>query len=644
MIYRCIAPDWLKKEKPHFPASVEGEYTDKQIKDYNAAGYNVYYFPNSPKVYIPGGFIDGSKIDNFDYVFADMDLKDGDYPTKDAFLEVISSFALTPSRIVDSGNGVHVYWRVLDLDAKSYLQFQRRISRKFITDENVSKICQLMRVPGTVNTKNLGNFVLCEEIYSSNDTYTAEEMDNHLSTLSQKDSDYCDTHYATTYMTESETLAKVDEKIPLKFAELIRTNKEVKSIWSGGLDDRSASDYRLGHIMFASGFTKNEAVSVLVNSAKALARAPIHRISYATNIVDKIWLYETDSKGSMPLNLSNTVEQILSSRGDTIKGTRFPCWSYVDDTKHGFRLGHVIGLVAGSGAGKTAIALNMFAGFVESNPNYDHFFVSLEQPAEEIADRWKSLCGDNIQNHSKVHVIGNYDPEGNFRDLSLETIRTYLLQFQKTSGRKIGCVVIDHIGVLANDNKLGQDEGVKKLCKAMKSFAVTTNTLLVMQSQTSREKAGIGDLELNKDAAFGTSVFENFCDYLITAWQPLKRCYVEAACPTVTAFKFCKIRHKKQGQDRLKEDVCYRLFFDPNTESLREMTQAEEKSFDFFNSQAANKRKSDRKTDIVQYTSAVWGIDGKTNINQDSSRSTSAAIVPTRQTIDVSGHRDNRHR
>ena len=54
----------------------------------------------------------------------------------------------------------------------------------------------------------------------------------------------------------------------------------------------------------------------------------------------------------------------------------------------------------------------------------------------------------------------------------------------------------------------------------MKAWAVQTNTLLVMQSQTSREKAGVGDLELDKDAAFGTSSFEWYCDFLSLYGSP----------------------------------------------------------------------------------------------------------------------------
>ena len=135
--------------------------------------------------------------------------------------------------------------------------------------------------------------------------------------------------------------------------------------------------------------------------------------------------------------------------------------------------------------------------------------------------------------------------------------------------------------------------------------------MLVIQSQTSREKAGIGDLELNKDAAYGTMLFEAYCDYMVTIWQPLKRCYENPVCPTVTAYKFCKIRHKKIGVDVIQEDVRYSLYFDPITERLREMTKDEEESFLHFNKEATKIRGKDRKTDLITYVSMRSSPDGK---------------------------------
>lgn len=599
MIYRCILPKWAPGDR----RVCEGLFDADEIEALNSACYNIYYLPNFPSDYA-GGTVDGAHIDTFGWVFVDFDLKSGAYASKDAFIERVCLDGPQPTKLVDSGGGVHAYWKVTGMDAMSYLRLSRRLMRKFNTDPAVGQIYQLMRVPGTVNTKDPENPRPCELLFECEKTYTCEELDRLLPPITTNDEQFCKQHYAKTYSAPGEV--QIKDKLPMKFGKLLRNSKEAKEIWSGNTDDRSKGDYRLGHLMFATGFTREEAMSVLVNSAKAIERAPVHRLGYAQTIVDKIWTFEME--GDDELNLSTSVRDILeksAAAGDDLKGTRFACYRYIDATHHGFRLGQIIGLVAGSGVGKTAMALNMFLGFVEQNPNYVHFFVSLEQPANEIAERWQTMVGNNPSLYEKVHVLSNYSEDGSHRRLSLEDIQDYLLKFQSKTEKKIGCVVIDHIGALKRSSHDGR-QSIEDICHEMKGFAVELNVMLVMQSQAPREKAGIGDIELNKDAAYGTVFFESYCDYLVTIWQPLKRCYNKPDCPTVTAFKFCKIRHKKVHLDEAKEDVCYRLLFDPETEKMRELTQAEEKSFDFFNKTATGLRKKDRKTDIVAYSSIKW--------------------------------------
>jgi hypothetical protein len=596
-IYRCILPDWTREQHPEASKTIEGQLTDEELKDYNELGYNIYYFPNSASAWTPGTNLKGPDIDIFNFVFVDCDLKDGVYSSTEEFIEFVANQDLPPTYIIDSGHGIHCYWQVSDLEPMSYLRLQRRLCRKYKTDEAVSKICQLMRAPGYKNTKNKENQPLCEIIYESEHVYSCEELDKKLPIITPQDELYCNQHYNKTYQLEESI--KIEDKIPLKFSILIRENKEARDIWAGGMDDRSKSDYRLAHIMFANGFTREEASSVLVNSAKALQRGPSHRITYATNIVDKIWVYE-EKKDVSALSLS--VRDILSRGEATVKGTRFACSPLLDDTESGFRLGHVVGLVAGSGVGKTSVAINMFRWFTERNPDYIHFFVSLEQTDNEIAARWRTICQGDDRLHDKVHVLSNYAEDGSFRHLSLDDIKKYILDFQKTTGKKVGTCVIDHIGVLCRPNKNGQNQAIADVCHQMKSFAIETNTMVIMQSQAPREKAGIGDLELNKDCAYGSVFFESYVDWLLAIWQPLKRCYAEGA-PTIMAFKYCKIRHKKQGKDKIQEDVCYSLFFNPETEQLRELTENEEKSMVFFQNKCVNKRKQDRKTEVIPYES-----------------------------------------
>lgn len=596
MIIRAILPDWAKKLYPERRKVREGEFTKKQIQDLNHEHYNIYFLPNIPSQYFKNKMVEGSDIDTFQFVFCDMDLKDGIYPDKNSFIAAISDFPLKPTRVVDSGNGIHIYWQVSDLEAMTYLKLQRRLIRKFRTDEAVGQIYQLLRVPNTYNTKDKDDIKLCRLLFEEENIYTAEELDATLPPLSYEDAAYCQQHFDKTYQVNEDNL-DVNVRLPVKFGQLLESNAEVNCIWSEPQKDRSASDFRLGHLLFSNGFTRDEAMSVLINCKKALERAPKGRLTYAANIVEKIWMYET-TKSFKGLNLSMSVKEILKKGGDNLKGKRFSCYKYLDGTHYGFRLGQIIGLVAGSGVGKTAIALNMFMGFVENNPDYDHFFVPLEQPANEIAYRWKMMCEDREELHEKVHVISNYDEKMGYRHLSLINIKEYILKFKEETGKKIGCVVIDHIGVL---NTEGGD--LIDVCKQIKAFTTETNTLLILQSQTSREKAGIGDLELNKDAAYGTVFFESFVDFLITVWQPLKRCYKNKSCPTVTAFKFCKIRDKKQDEDKIQEDVRYIMYFDPKTERLRQMTQDEDTAFNHFNKIATNLRGQDNKTTLLTYVS-----------------------------------------
>lgn len=610
MLIRAILPNWART--PDARMVLEGEFDDARIEQLNASGYNIYALPNGPSQYNPGVTVKGSHIDRFNYVFIDFDLKDKAYVDKESFITSVGDFPLQPCSIVDSGNGVHVYWKVSDLDAMSYLRLCRRLLRLFNTDPAVGQICQIMRVPGTVNTKHEDSPKLCEEIYRTDSTFTCEDMDSVLPPLSHADEEHCKNHYAITYDLELENIT-VSDIIPIKFIELLHRVPAVKEIWEGRVADRSAGDFRLGHLLHSYKFTQDEARSVLVNTAKAKERAPVHRIAYAENIIGKVWTAEA-AKATVPEALSRSVAELLNMGPDALEGVRFACDRAIDATAKGFRLGQVIGLVAGSGVGKTAMALNMFRWFVKNNPNHQHFFIPLEQPVNEIASRWKTMAGDETHLHDKVHVISNYRDDGSFRHLTLEEIKDYILEFKRKSGRDIGCVVIDHIGALKKKGKDGENQDLMDICHKMKAFAIETNTLLVMQSQSSREKAGIGDLELSKDAAYGTVYFESYTDYLITIWQPLKRCYDEPACPTVTAYKFCKIRHKNKAKDEIQEDVPYRLMFDPLTEHMRPLTEVEEKSFDFFNKKATNKRKADRKTDVLEYTSTTWlnkgGTDG----------------------------------
>lgn len=603
MVYRLILADWAKKQGIT-PAVLEGDFSLEEVQEYNTLGYNCYWLPNEPSKYERGKIVEGRHIDVFRFVFVDMDLKEGIYKDKQSFVEILNTSNLLPTAVIDSGNGIHAYWEVTGLDAMTFLRIQRRLYRKFSTDPAVSKIYQLMRVPETLNVKDPDNFKLCEVLSSSGNVYDLEALNKSLPPITLEDEQYCTNHFNKTYQINDGSV-RIKEELPQKFQILLTKNKEVKRLFFGPVNDRSTADYRLAHLLAAAGLTKDEARSVLYNSAKAIERAPIHRYNYANDIVEKVFT-EIEKPGSQ--SLSRSIMEILKAEEGKLDD-RFPCSKYFDATVHGFRLGEVLGLVGGPSSGKTNIAFNMFLGFAERNPNFIHVFVNLEEQEKDLARRWVKIAGNNPALHNAVRIITNYNDDGTCRDLSLDEIKVDIKSIEKQSGKKVGCVVVDHIGALSHSSKDTEFEGLIGLCKEMKPFAVATNTFLIMQSHSNRDKAGpYNDVELNMDAAYGTSQFERWVDYLMTTWQPLARIYADFAEDKlyVQAYKFCKIRVMDPLNDKIKRSDIYALKFLPESGRLEEMSGEDYAAFMHWDSRAAALRSRDRKQPTRPLKRFTW--------------------------------------
>jgi hypothetical protein len=589
MVYRLIAAEWAK-EKGVQPGVLEGEFDFNKLLEYNEKGYNCYFLPNYPSKYDKSKPVSGKDIDIFKFIFVDMDLKDGVYKSKEHFIEKLKEF-LPPTIVIDSGNGVHVYWEVTDLDGMSYLRLQRRLIRHFNTDDSLATLYQLMRVPDTLNVKLLDSIKQCEVIHQDAEAkYVCEEIDKALPKITVEDEAYCKDHYEKTHNPEA-FYGKIDEEIPAKFINLMNKNEEIKKLFMGPVKDRSAADFRLGHLLFANGLTQEEATSVLLHTAKASERSKVHRYNYAINIVEKVW---KEATSSTPTALDTGVMEILRRNKEAPQGIRIKCDSKIDATYSGFRLTEVLGIVGKEGNGKTTWALNIFKWFIENSPEYIHVFVSLEQPDHEIAERLVKIFNGDMSKSQKIHILGNYNADGTYRNLSFVNIRDYVQNLEKITGQKVGCVVIDYLDIIKKENKGDERHGLIGVCSYMKTFAITTNTFLIMLSQSARGKGGIGDVELDIDSAYGTSKFEAYCDYMMTTWQPLKRLYDLAPSMTVTAFKMCKIRKFNIKKDNIKKDCVYTLMFDQETEQYRKLTDKELKDYEVLNRQASELRNADR--------------------------------------------------
>lgn len=617
IIYRLILADWAKldrQSKNTTPDTLTGVFSSDELKTYNEQGYNCYYFLNVPEEWDNASDIHASDINIFNFVCVDMDLKEGKYKTKEEFVAKVHDSGITPTFMVDTGNGIHAYWRTIDLDAMSYLRLQRRLIRFYNTDPAISKIYQLMRVPGTLNVKKKDDFKPCEAIYQSDLQYDCETLDKLLPKITKEDEEFCTNHYNMAYKVEVDGKDIDQIELPPKFQVYIKSNPEARRLFFGPVNDRSAANYRLGHLLFAANFTKDEAMAVLFNTDKAVTRKGIHRYNYAKNIIDKIWKFETKVEpAALTSPLAENMKMLLSkSPEDAGFNTRIYGHEMFDATNHGFRLGEVFGLIGGSGSGKSTLSLNFFKWFVEFNPDYIHVFVTLEMPKGQIVERWRKLAGDNDNLHEKIYVLDQHDDNGIRRDLSLDMIKQDILNLEKVTSKKVGCVVIDHIGCLDKEPGRTDQEKLMNACMKMKSFALETSTFLMMQSQSSRAKAGWGDVEIDLDAAFGTTKFENYCDYVMTTWQPLRRVQHDAKI-YLNAFKYCKVREHNPEKDRIKLNERYGMIFNKDTESLRKIKDAEMEPIAYWKKQADEERKMDRKKDSSEIKSMDWVTDGTTN-------------------------------
>ena len=270
---------------------------------------------------------------------------------------------------------------------------------------------------------------------------------------------------------------------------------------------------------------------------------------------------------------------------------------YFDCLEHKWAKTRMLGLIAGSGIGKTSATLEIFRAMVENNRDNDDIFIffSLEMPEKEIAQKWERLTGGDYKYADRLFVVGNEDDEGEPRNISLQDIVWFSEDIMKQTGKKIASIAIDHIQIVNNvvditkspsftaegemdgGNKDRRRLSVHGLCKGLKDVAKILDTFLIILTQTTKAK-GVGDIPLGKDACYGASGYEWLVDYIITLWQPLMRVYKDTNL-RVTGWQYVKIRHSSKN-DRMRTYDQRVLHFDQDTERMRPLTEQEQEEFE----------------------------------------------------------------
>jgi len=645
MRYRLIKPQWGKKiigndtPNPKFvreingPDTYEGEFDDEFLHKKNAAGYNIYYFPNSASKGLPdGSWMAGKHVDQFDWVFVDMDLKDKVYPTKEAFLERVSKFALKPTKVVDSGNGIHVYWKVADIDGDpvTYMGLQKSLIHEFNTDSSIWTPLQLMRAPGFKNTKDPDNFKEAKLItnLSTNKTYTVEEIASLLPELTEKDEADIQLHMDKL---EGKVSIEIQESmadgLPKRFEDLLEEDTTAEGLFyrpTEIMQDRSSADMALANYLVAKcDFEREEVMQVMLHTSKALSKTGRARFEYAQNTVMKACRDRT------PAAAMSAKDMLESPEKEDDLGARVNGPYFLDCLFKPWRKKQMLGLIAGSGVGKTSLSLKILKEFIMNNPDNDDvfFFFSLEMTAGEVLERWKALVGNNEDAYERLFVIGQNFFEKADMPPNIQSIYRVVRDTCRRTGKKPGVVIVDHIDALEGDfdlkveptfnaerskyveRKIGKDTVILSkdgVCQKLKTLCQKLDTFLIVQSQTTKNKDDGGDQPIGKNAAFGTSKFEWYCDYVVGVWRPLNR--VMDHCKErnlfVTAYQYAKMREQTPDKDQIELNEFKLIKFDPSTQDFMMLTDDDKSTFDELIETAIKLREVQEKKKVKKYTKA----------------------------------------
>lgn len=142
-----------------------------QIKRANDAGWCIYYRVTTKRRRIQGQYARGTEADSYllPALYAEMDLKDGYYPTLDAMHQAIYDFPIPPTVLIHSGGGVHILWRIkpIEITPENKLAIKEvlgGIAVALHSDPQVKDLARVLRLPGTHNKKANRNNALCEVV------------------------------------------------------------------------------------------------------------------------------------------------------------------------------------------------------------------------------------------------------------------------------------------------------------------------------------------------------------------------------------------------------------------------------------------------------------------------------------------------
>ena len=140
-----------------------------QIHTLNSEGFGVYYGICPKRARRQTGRAHELDASYCSMLWADIDLKDGVYSTKQEAYQAIIDLDVPATAIIDSGGGLHALWRISPVKVDSTTlphlkQTLRGLAIALRADTSVCETARVLRLPNTINTKPERNGAMCTVI------------------------------------------------------------------------------------------------------------------------------------------------------------------------------------------------------------------------------------------------------------------------------------------------------------------------------------------------------------------------------------------------------------------------------------------------------------------------------------------------
>ena len=250
----------------------------------------------------------------------------------------------------------------------------------------------------------------------------------------------------------------------------------------------------------------------------------------------------------------------------------------IDEQTRGICGGEVMSIVAGSGVGKTALAINIIRNVCEKQ-KVPMAFYSLEQPGPQVFERivtiesGRELTGRAVEaglkanegerQPSLVQALARMDEHmDNLRicdenNLTLEQIERYTEQASMLLfSEPVRLIVIDYLGYISGEGKDAY-QIVSKIARGIKGLAKKLNVAVIVLHQLTKQ-AGSGGEPVEGTMIRDSGVVLESSDYVLGAWRP---CLKEGLAPSeIDRLKndfLIKIIKTRKGKIHLEFTYCF---------------------------------------------------------------------------------------